>query len=113
MVAVVFSASVIVFLLMQVLGDPVRAMLPLGTPPAQIARVRQALGYDAPLVTRYVRFLHHALTGDFGQSLWLRTPAFPTALHALPYTLLLVLPAMVIGSVLGVAVGMLAGIRPG
>lgn len=112
-VVVVLAATVIVFLLMQALGDPVAAMLPLGTSNDQIQAVRETLGLNDPLIVQYWRFISHAVRGDFGTSLWLGTPAFRSAVDTVPKTFMLVVPASIIGVGLGSILGMRAGSRPG
>jgi len=103
----------IVFLLMQVLGDPVRRMLPIGTSEERVAELRTALGLDVPLWQQFWDFATGAFTGDFGQSLWLGTPAFPAAVSAIPHTLAIVVPACLIGVAAGGVVGLAAGRRQG
>jgi len=113
MFVVVFACTLIVFLLMQVLGDPVRSMLPLGTSQETINAVRENLGLNDPVLVQYWRFISNAVVGDFGESLWLGTPALDAALVTVPKTFVLVLPACVIGVAVGAFFGMVAGMRPG
>jgi peptide/nickel transport system permease protein len=113
LLVVVFACTLIVFLLMQVLGDPVRQMLPLGTSEERIALVRETLGLNDSVLVQYWRFMSNAVTGDFGESLWLGTPALDAALRTVPKTFVLVVPACVIGVALGAILGMWAGMRPG
>ncbi len=113
MFVVVFACTLIVFLLMQVLGDPVRSMLPLGTSQETIDAVRENLGLNDPVLVQYWNFISGAVTGDFGESLWLGTDALDAALVTVPKTFVLVLPACVIGVAVGAFFGMVAGMRPG
>jgi peptide/nickel transport system permease protein len=113
LVIVVFVCSALVFLFMQALGDPVRAMLPFGTSPGRVDQIRETLGLNDPVLTQYWRFITHAVQGDFGTSLYLRSDAFDAAVATLPKTFILVVPAVVIGVLVGLVVGIYAGMRPG
>jgi peptide/nickel transport system permease protein len=112
-VAVVLAATFVVFLVLQVLGDPVRLMLPLGASDENIARVRAMHGFDDPIITQYLRFLGHAISGNFGDSLVNQQPAMSVALQALPKTLAIMLPAWAIGVTLGSVAGHMAAVREG
>ena len=62
--------TVVVFGLLHLTpGDPATLMLGEQATPEQIRDLRHALGLDEPLVTQYVRFLAHAVHGDFGLSI--------------------------------------------
>ena len=56
-VATLLVVSVAVFLLTNVLGDPVKRMLGRGALPEVVAARRAELGLDRPLVTRYFEWL--------------------------------------------------------
>ena len=113
LLVVVFVCTLLVFIFMQALGDPVRAMLPFGTSPERIEEIRETLGLNDPLPEQYVRFMSGAVTGDFGDSIWLRTSAFEAALDVLPTTFIIVVPGVLIGVLAGIVVGIYAGMRPG
>lgn len=110
---VIWGASLIVFLAFHVVADPVRTMLPLGTPETTIDRVREDLGLNDPMVTQYVHFLDDVVHGDFGESLWLRQPAFAAALARVPVTAFLVVSATLIGAIVGTTLGIIASLKPG
>lgn len=101
----VLAASAIVFVALYLLTDPVRQMLPLGTPPDQVEAFRATLGLDAPVWVQYGRFLGNALNGDFGESLWLGRSALTVVMERLPATVALSLLAMGVATVLGVLIG--------
>ncbi len=60
--------SIAVFLLTNVLGDPVTRMLGRGALPDVVVARRAELGLDRPLITRYFDWLWGMLTGDYGNS---------------------------------------------
>jgi peptide/nickel transport system permease protein len=113
LVLVVLVASFVVFVALYVATNPVDSVLPLGAPQeAKDAMVAQ-LGLDRPWWVQYFDFLAHAVTGDFGQSTWLGTSAFGAVMERLPYTIMLAIPATLIGALIGVVAGAVAASRPG
>ena len=112
-ILVIVGVSVVVFVVTRLLGDPVRLMLPLEASAQEVAEMRTHLGFDRPLYIQFFDFASKAITGDFGDSLWQRTPALPLVLERLPASLWLAGLAMLIALVLSVPLGILAAIRPG
>jgi peptide/nickel transport system permease protein len=70
-------------------------------------------GLDRPLPERYLRYLGQVLRGDLGDSYYYKAPVLTVILARLPATLLLVLPAVIISSGLGIWLGLQAARRPG
>jgi peptide/nickel transport system permease protein len=93
------------FFLVRLAGDPATLLLPAEATQDEIATFRTALGLDQPLPVQYVKFLTHALGGDFGVSLRQRTPALELVLERLPATLELALTSFILGLALAFAVG--------
>jgi peptide/nickel transport system permease protein len=93
------------FFLVRLASDPAVLLLPVEATPDEIATFRTALGLDQPLPVQYVKFLTHALEGDFGISLRQRTPALELVLERLPATLELALTSFILGLALAFAVG--------
>ncbi|MEK1866569.1 MAG: ABC transporter permease, partial [Ensifer adhaerens] len=68
-------ASVIVFLLMQVLpGDPAVLMLGMNADADAIAALHRQLGLDQPIWIRYLHWIGGFVVGDFGMSLTYSVP---------------------------------------
>ena len=111
-VLVIVGVSVVVFIVTHMLGDPVRLMLPLEASAEEVAQMRHQLGFDQPVYVQFWAFASKALVGDFGDSLWQRTPALQLVLERLPASLLLSIVAMVIAVVGAIPLGILAAIRP-
>lgn len=107
-VVVLFGISTVVFALTWLTGDPASVLLPINTPPEQIASFRHQLGLDKPVPAQYVDFLGRALHGDFGNSLRNRTPALPLVLSRLPVTLELMGAALLFAVLVAVPLGVLA-----
>lgn len=105
LLVVCFGISLITFFLMHLSGDPVAMILPEATE-ADRAVLRQAMGFNRPLIVQYGSFMARAARGDFGQSFFHRSPALPLVLERMPATLLLTCFALG----LAVAIAMPAGI---
>lgn len=110
---VLFVLVSVTFFLTRTFSDPVRIMLPLDAGPEDYARLRSALGLDQPLLVQYGGFINDVLQGDFGQSLWMRRPALAVALERVPASLLLATGALGLALLIGVPLGVIAGVKPG
>src|SRR5215471_2794074 len=88
------------FFLVRLAGDPATLLLPVEATQDEIATFRTALGLDQPLPVQYVKFLTHALGGDFGVSLRQRPPALGLVLEGLPAPLDLPLQSFILGPAL-------------
>jgi peptide/nickel transport system permease protein len=87
-----------------------------GATPERIAEIREILELDKPLLQRYGIWLTNAIQLDFGKSLYSPTNG-PTVVQEiwtrLPVTLSIVAAGVFFASLIGVPLGVLAGIRPG
>jgi peptide/nickel transport system permease protein len=110
---VLFCLVSLVFFVSRVLGDPASLMAPLDASPKYVEDLRRQLGFADPLLTQYGRFLRGALVGDLGSSTWQQVPALSLVLSRVPATLQLAGAAIVLASVLGITMGMVAARKPG
>ncbi|MFI6224438.1 ABC transporter permease [Nocardia salmonicida] len=116
-VAVLWAAYTVSFLLLFALpGDSVDAVAGAsGTAttvdPAELDRRRAEYGFDESLLTQYAHHLADALRGDFGTSFTSGEPVGALLAEALPQTLKLTVPALVLAILLGTAVATLATYR--
>lgn len=109
---VVFLMSVIVFFGVNVIGDPVDMLVNPDADQAEIARVVASFGLDRPIHEQYWRFLQGALDGDLGNSFIFGEPALKLILHHMPATLELAFTALILAIVIGIPLGLYAGLRP-
>ncbi len=108
-----FAAATFAFVCIQLApGDPATA-LGEGVPEVVRARARAVYGYDAPLLVQYGRWVRAILGGDFGYSTSQHRPALDVVLDAIPNSLAIVLPGLLLALVAGSAVGTWQGIRAG
>jgi peptide/nickel transport system permease protein len=111
-VAVLFVMSLLVFAGVYAVGNPVDILVNPQADQAEIARTTAALGLDQPLFAQYVAFLRHAASGDLGNSFTFNVPAIGLILERMPATLELALAATLIAVVLGIPLGLFAGLKP-
>jgi peptide/nickel transport system permease protein len=111
-VVVLLVMSLLVFVGVYAVGNPIDILI---NPQAdQIDRERAivALGLDKSLPEQYGGFLLGALRGDLGRSFVHSTPALSLILERMPATLELASAAMLIAVVLGIPLGLWAGLKP-
>ena len=112
MVVVLFTVSVIVFLVMSFTGDPVLMIVPPTATDAQIAEARTALGLDRPLWVQYGVFLQNLIRGDLGVSYIFKRPALTLIVERMPATLELVFFSVLLSLAVALPCGVYAGARP-
>ena len=111
-VLVLFVMSALVFTGVYAIGNPVDILINPHADQAEIAAATAALGLDQPLWRQYWTFLSGAANGDLGKSFVSNVPAVHLILERMPATLELALTAMVIAVVLGIPLGLVAGLKP-
>ncbi len=109
-VLVALAVSVVAFLLLRLSGDPAVAIAGEGARQADIELIRQTYGFDRPLPVQYMEWLGKALHGDFGDSIYFKTPAGPLIFAKLQTTLILGLTSLVFALLVSVPLGVLAAI---
>lgn len=111
-VLVVIAMSIIVFVGVNVIGDPVEILIAPDADQAERAHVIASLGLDRPLWEQYGKFLYGALQGDFGKSFVFNEPALRIILERMPATLELAFCAVLLAVTVGIPLGLYAGLRP-
>jgi len=94
-------------------GDPAMILAGDAPTPEFLAQVRAEYGLDRPVAEQFLAFLAKAVTGDFGTSLYLHRPVFSVILERFPATVLITGTAMILASLLGIAIGVAAAKRAG
>ena len=112
-VVTLLGITVAVFLLTHVVGDPSIIMNDAGASNEAIEATREGLGLNDPLYVQFGSFVEHALTGDFGPSLYRRVSSTQLLINALGPTLILAGAAMAIVVSVGLTSGVIASLRPG
>ncbi|HUN10119.1 MAG TPA: ABC transporter permease [Aggregatilineales bacterium] len=111
MAITLFVVSLVVFFMVRLRGDPISVMAPPTFSEEQVARLREAWGFDKPLIEQYVLFITKAITGDFGQSIQARRPAMELVFERLGNTYLLASAAAILGVVIALPLGILSAVK--
>lgn len=109
---VVLVMSLVVFVGVNVVGDPVHILISDDMTQAEIDRFIQKLGLDRPLHEQYLHFLANAARGDLGNSFVHGEPALKLILERMPATLELAFAAFLLAIIVGIPLGMYAGLKP-
>ncbi len=112
---IVFGAIlVIVFLMLQITGDPAAVLMPLDASEEDLQAFRQELGFDKPIHIQFVRFLFGGprtkgvIRGDFGFSFRHEIPAMGLVMEHFPNTVLLAVVAVLIAICISIPAGVLS-----
>jgi peptide/nickel transport system permease protein len=111
MLLVVLGAATLTFFVLRLAaGDPARLVNPPGTPEEIVTQVRERLGTDEPLLVQYKEFLVDLAHGDLGTSFHGEQSVRDAVLDALPNTALLAGVTILIASILGLFLGIVAAL---
>jgi peptide/nickel transport system permease protein len=109
-VVVTLGVILLVFVIVRVIpGDPARLMAPMA-PEEKLEELRAEFGFDRPLAVQFWEWISRAFVGDFGHSLYLRAPVTEVIAQTFPYTLMLVVAAIVLAILISLPVGVLAAV---
>jgi peptide/nickel transport system permease protein len=104
--------SLLVFAGVYAVGNPVDILISPEATQADRIAVIAALGLDKPLWLQYVLFVQHAFGGDLGKSFAYNIPAIELIFERMPATLELASFAMLMAVVIGLPLGLYAGLKP-
>jgi peptide/nickel transport system permease protein len=111
-VLVLLAVSVVVFLAVYGIGDPIELLVSPSASAAEREALIRRLGLDLPVWQQYLTFMANALKGDLGRSFVHGVPALQLILQRLPATFELVLLAMTLALAAGIPLGLMAGLNP-
>jgi peptide/nickel transport system permease protein len=103
--------SLIVFLGMYVVGDPVEMLSEEDWTEEDKIELAIELGLDKPLHEQYLNFAGDIIRGDFGVSFVHNRPVLDLIVERLPATLEIAVLAMIIGLSVGIPLGIYSGIK--
>lgn len=107
-----FGVAAIVFLVMRVIpGDAAVMLTGAGAgvvSEEELAQVRAKLGLDRPLLVQFADWAGDIATFDFGESLRTGNPVIQDVAQRFPYTLQIVVMAMLLAVIIGVPAGVIA-----
>lgn len=109
---VVAAMITLVFFGVNVIGDPVWILVSPDMTQDQIAEVSRSLGLDRPIHEQFVHFVLGVFQGDLGRSFVHGVPAISLILERMPATLELAFVALLLAVVIGIPLGLFAGLKP-
>ena len=113
-VPILLGVSMLVFALIHLApGDVVDLLVPPEVPREVADALRRRFALDQPIYIQYAAWLGRLLVGDLGISFFTNRPVADELFSALGNTLILALPAAVLGFGLGVMLGALAAFNRG
>ncbi len=113
-IPVVILATLIVFLMVYLTGDPIVALAPPHASPAEMAALRTKYGFDKPVYVQYGIFLWDLIHGDLGISVGRATLNLDVGaliLQKLPNTLELMAIGLTISYAIGIPLGIVSALR--
>ena len=111
-IIVVVVMSFLVFGGVNLVGDPVEMMVSDDADQAERERVIRSMGLDKPWYVQYGLFVANAFKGDLGNSFVYGEPALALIVQRIPATLELAFAALLMAVVIGIPLGVLAGLKP-
>jgi peptide/nickel transport system permease protein len=111
-IVVILGVLFLVFIILQLTGDPARLMLSPQATLEDIERVRRQMGFDRPLPEQFLRFLGGAVRGDFGRSLrYTDQPALAIVVERFPATVELALATLAWSIPVALVLGLASAVR--
>lgn len=112
MIPILLIVAVLIFALMEMVpGDPVTIMLGDTATPAQIEEVRERMGFNDPVYTRFFDFLKKAIRLDFGESYITGTSVGKDLMERFPRTFKLALMSISVTILLGIPIGIWCALK--
>jgi peptide/nickel transport system permease protein len=110
---VIFGVMTLVFVIMNLTGDPARLLMPPEASEQDVLAFRRVNGLDRPLHEQYVNHMLRVARGDFGQSLWIQgRDAMDLVVERYPATVSLALTALVLTLAVSLPLGIVSALRP-
>jgi peptide/nickel transport system permease protein len=111
-VLVLLTVALIAFTLFRFVGDPTQQMTSQDTSLEERLKLRAELGLDDSFIVQFGRFVGKAATFDFGTSYQNKQPVAKLIAERFPATIELALVAAVFILVVGIPIGVYAGLKP-
>ena len=110
----IIAASVVIFSVIEIIpGDPASFMLGINAQPDTIAALRDQLGLNGSIISRYFNWISGMLTGDFGISYTYRVPVSELIMARVWISLPLAIYALAISTLIAFPVGLIAAANRG
>lgn len=109
---VIVVMMVLVFFGVNIIGDPIWMLISPDMDQQAIEATAAALGLDKPIWEQFWYFLKGVFRGDLGHSFVHGQPAIQLILSRMPATMELALIALLMAILVGLPLGMFAGLKP-
>lgn len=110
-IPVLLIVSFVVFVFVNISGDPAVHMLPDDATNEEIEAMQKSLGLDKPILVQYGVFLSNVLQGKFGESYTYNQEALPIVLERLPATFELMSAAILVSIIISIPLGVISAIK--
>lgn len=111
---VMVMVAIVVFAMLRLTpGDPAAILAGDDASGEQLARIRETMGLDQPILTQLVVWMRQLLAGDLGVSLLSGTPVVAMIGNRIGPTLSLAVSTIVLTVLLAIPMGVIAARRPG
>jgi len=114
-VLLILAIITVVFVMLRVAlpGDPATLLAGDRASPELIEQIRENLGLNRPISEQFWIFLTRAVQGDLGRSVKFNEPVFGVIAKAFPFTILLTLLSVTLGTSLGICFGIVSAVKRG
>ncbi len=107
-------ASLLIFTVLEILpGDPAQVILGVNAQEDTLQALREEMGLNQPLLTRYFSWVGNMIQGDFGVSYTYDKPISQLVMERLPVTVPLAVFALIVAGVLGIVLGTFSAFKQG
>ena len=111
---VLLGVTLLAFLVVRMVpGDPAKVIAGERASPEVLESIRRQHGLDRPLPVQYGLFLGRLVQGDLGTSVQTDAPVRAEIARRFPATIELTVVAVLLATLIGVPLGVLAALRPG
>jgi peptide/nickel transport system permease protein len=111
MLIVLLGITLVVFIILHIVGDPVQLMVPPSASRADVDRLREEMGFNDPVLIQYGRFMKNLFRGDFGLSYHYDQPAIHIVMERVPATLRLAGLAFLFSLLIGIPTGVISAVK--
>ena len=111
-IVVIVAMSLLVFSGVFMIGDPIEIFVSDDADQAERELMIKEMGLDKPFYQQYMTFLAKAVQGDLGESFVFNEPALLLILDRMPATMELAVASLLMAILLGIPLGIWAGLKP-
>lgn len=113
MIPIVIGVSLLIFVIIDLIpGDPGSSLLGAGAHQEDIDMMNEQLGYNKPLIQRYLTYMYNAVFKlDFGKSYATKKPVLAEIANRMPVSLTVAFNAIFFSLVFGVPLGVLSAVK--